>query len=205
MFEAAKSVNDLQTTLTNTPMPALNMLNTRYVIYNPGSPPLVNTNSLGNAWFVEKPVIVENANKEISSINKINPAKEATVDIAFKDQITKSSFPVLENEKIDLVSYKPDELVYKYSAKEEKLTVFSEIYYPAGWKGYIDGKENKYFRTDYVLRGMIVPAGDHEIRFVFKPASYVTGNKISLASSILLILMIAGFFVTRFKIRSKAE
>ena len=205
MFEAAKSVNDLQTTLTNTPMPALNMLNTRYVIYNPGSPPLVNTNSLGNAWFVEKPVIVENANKEISSINKINPAKEATVDIAFKDQITKSSFPVLENEKIDLVSYKPDELVYKYSAKEEKLTVFSEIYYPAGWKGYIDGKENKYFRTDYVLRGMIVPAGDHEIRFVFKPASYITGNKISLASSILLILMIAGFFVTRFKIRSKAE
>ena len=139
------------------------------------------------------------------SLNKINPAKEATVDIAFKDQITKSSFPVLENEKIDLVSYKPDELVYKYSAKEEKLTVFSEIYYPAGWKGYIDGKENKYFRTDYVLRGMIVPAGDHEIRFVFKPASYVTGNKISLASSILLILMIAGFFVTRFKIRSKAE
>jgi uncharacterized membrane protein len=209
MFEAlagkAKSLNDLQTILANTPMPALNMLNTRYVIYNPEAPPLVNTNSLGNAWFVEKPVIVENANTEISSINKINPSKEAPIDIAFKDQITKSSFPVLENEKIELVSYQPDELVYKYSAKEEKFTVFSEIYYPAGWKSYIDGKENKYFRTDYVLRGMIVPAGDHEIRFVFKPASYITGNKISLASSILLILMIAGFFVARFKIRSKAE
>jgi len=117
----------------------------------------------------------------------------------------KSLYPVLENEKIELVSYQPDELLYKYSAREEKLAVFSEIYYPAGWKCFIDGKESKYFRTDWVLRGMVVPAGDHEIKFTFKPASYYIGNKISLASSVLLILLCAGYFFTKFNRKSKSE
>jgi uncharacterized membrane protein YfhO len=96
-------------------------------------------------------------------------------------------------------------LHYKYVAREEKLAVFSEIYYPAGWKCYIDGKESKYFRVDWVLRGMVVPAGDHEIKFAFKPASYYVGNKISLASSVLLILLFAGYFFTKFKMKSKPE
>ena len=201
----AQSIEELQMALDKTPIPALNMLNTKYVIYNPASLPLVNPNALGNVWFVEKPVMVENANKEISSVKSFNPSKEAIINNTFKDQITKSSFPVQENEKIELISYQPDELLYKYSAREEKLAVFSEIYYPAGWKCYIDGKESKYFRTDYVLRGMVVPAGDHEIKFTFKPASYYVGNKISLASSVLLILLCAGYFLTKLKMKSKPE
>jgi hypothetical protein len=200
-----KTVEALQAAFDNTAVPALNMLNTKYLIYDPASPPLINSKASGNVWFAENAVIVENANMEISTINNINPAKDATIDKAFKDQITKSSFPVLENEKIVLVSYKPDELVYKSSAKEEKLAVFSEIYYPAGWKSYIDGKESRYFRTNYVLRGMIVPSGEHEIKFTFEPSSYFIGNKISLASSIILILILAGYFVSRLKMRSKPE
>jgi hypothetical protein len=189
----------------NTPSPALNMLNTKYIIFNPAYPPLTNPNALGNAWFVEKPVLAENANKEISLINSFNPAKEAIIGNSFKSQITIPSFSVQENEKIELVSYQPDELHYKYSAKEEKLAVFSEIYYPAGWRCYIDGKESQYFRADWVLRGMVVPAGDHEIKFTFRPASYYTGNKVSLASSILLILIFAGYFFTKFNRKSKSE
>ena len=191
--------------LNNIPIPTLNMLNTKYVIYNSAALPLINQYALGNAWFVEKPVIVENANQEISSVKSINPSKEAIINTTFKNQITKSFFPVQENEKIELVSYQPDELLYKYSAREEKLAVFSEIYYPAGWKCYLDGKESSYFRTDYVLRGMVVPAGDHEIKFTFKPASYYVGNKISLASSVLLILLCAGYFLAKFKMKSKPE
>jgi hypothetical protein len=189
----AKTLEDFQAAFKGTN--ALNMLNTKYVIYNPDAAPLINPNALGNAWFVEKPLIAENANQEISAINKLDPSKEAVVDKKFKGQVTKESYPVGQNEKIELVSYKADELVYKASAKEEKLAVFSEIYYPAGWKCFIDGKESQYFRTDYVLRGMIVPAGDHEIRFSFKPASYITGNKISLMSSIALILMFLAYIV----------
>jgi hypothetical protein len=199
----AKSLEEFQSVFNSTF--ALNMLNTRYVIYNPDAPPLVNQNALGNVWFVEKPVMVENANKEISSLNYFNPAKEVLIDKEFKDQITKSSYPVLENEKIELISYQPDKLVYRYSAREEKLAVFSEIYYPAGWKSFIDGKETKYFRTNFILRGMILPAGDHEIIFAFEPASYIAGNKISLASSILLIIMIAGYILTRMLRKPKAE
>jgi hypothetical protein len=189
----AQTLEDWQAAFKGTN--AINMLNTKYVIYNPDAAPLINPNALGNAWFVEKPLIAENANQEISAINNIDPSKEAVLDIKFKSQVTKSSYPVGPDEKIELVSYKADELVYKASAKEEKLAVFSEIYYPAGWKCYIDGKESQYFRTDYILRGMIIPAGDHEIRFSFKPNSYITGNKISLISSITLILMFLAYIV----------
>jgi hypothetical protein len=201
----AKSVEDLQRIFDSIPQPSLNMLNTKYIIYNPAAPPLINPKALGNAWFVEKPVIVENANKEISLINAFNPAKEAVIVNTFKNQITKSSFPVQENDKIELISYQPDELHYKYSAMEEKLAVFSEIYYPAGWKCYVDGKESQYFRADWVLRGMVIPSGDHEIKFTFKPDSYFVGNKISLASSVLLILLFAGYFFAKLKMKPKSE
>ncbi len=199
----AKTIEDFQAAFTFTS--ALNMLNTKYVIYHPSAPPLENPYALGNAWLVEKPLIVENANAEISAINNLNPAKEAVVDKKFKDQITKEAYPVLENEKIEFVSYLPDVLTYKYTAREEKMAIFSEIYYPAGWKSFIDGKETPYFRANYILRGMILPAGDHEIKFIFEPASYITGNKISLASSILLILLFAGYFAYGFIRKPKGE
>jgi hypothetical protein len=203
--QKAQSVEELQTALDKTPLSALNMLNTKYVIYNSAALPLINKNALGNAWFVENPVIAENANKEISLVKYFNPLKEATIDKTFSDQIAKTSYPLHENDKISLVSYQPDELLYKYSASEEKLAVFSEVYYPAGWKCFIDGKESRYFRADWVLRGMVVPAGNHEIKFTFKPASYYIGNKVSLASSVLLILLCAGFFYTGFRKKSKSE
>lgn len=199
----AKSLEDLQGVFNHTN--ALNMLNAKYIIYNPSTPPLVNQNALGNAWFVEKPVMVDNANMEISAIKGLNPSKEALIDIRFKDQVTKTTYPVSESDRIELVSYKPNELVYKYSASEEKLALFSEIYYPAGWKSYIDGKESKYFRTDYVLRGMVVPGGEHEIKFSFEPKSYIIGNKISLVSSLVLILLIAGYFSFKLFKRLKPE
>jgi len=201
----AQSLEEYEAALNNTPFPVLNMLNTKYVILKSTYPPLLNRKALGNAWFVENPVIAENANKEISLIKTFDPAKEMTIDKIFKEQVSKASYPVLETEKIELVSYQPDELLYKYSAKEEKLAVFSEIYYPAGWKCYLDGKESKYFRADWILRGMVVPAGDHEIKFTFKPASYYMGNKVSLASSVILILLCAGYFFFSYRGKSKSE
>ena len=207
-FQAASadnsvSVEDLQTVFKSTN--ALNMLNTRYLIYNPQAPALINPYALGNAWFAEKPLLVDNADMEISSITGFDPATEAVIDVSFKDQITETAYPGSETDSIWLVSYKANELIYKSSSESRRLAVFSEIYYPAGWKSFIDGKETDYFRTDYVLRGMIVPEGNHEIRFTFEPASYVTGNKVSLASSVLLILLIAGYFTIGFLKHQKSE
>ena len=107
--------------------------------------------------------------------------------------------------RLELKSYKPNELIYSSRSQGEKLAVFSEIYYPAGWKSYIDGKESKYFRTDYVLRGMIIPAGDHEIKFSFEPSSYIIGNRISLISSVLFILLTAGYIIVQIRTKSKTE
>ena len=191
----AKSIEDFQSVFTSTA--ALNMLNTKYVIYSPEAPPLENANALGNAWFVEQPVIVGNANEEISSLNTLVPSKAAVIEDEFSNLVTKTSYPAVAEDTIMLVSYLPNEVVYKYSANDEKLVVFSEIWYPAGWKCFIDGNENNYFRANYILRAMIVPEGEHEIRFSFEPSSYITGNKISLASSLILILAIAGFISAR--------
>jgi hypothetical protein len=199
----ATTLNDLVNVFSNTS--ALNMLNTKYLIYNPESPPLTNTHALGNAWFVEKPVIVDNANLELSAVNTINPSKEAAIDAKFKDQVQEASYPVDVNDTIMLKSYEPNELIYTYSAGAEKMVIFSDIFYPAGWKCYLDDKETRYFRADYVLRGMIVPAGKHEIKFTFEPSSYIIGNKVSLASSIALILMAAGYFFMRFTKKAKSE
>jgi hypothetical protein len=203
MFGSVKSVEELLPIFGKTSV--LNMLNAKYVIYSPDAPPVINPHAMGNAWFAEKPVLVENANMELASVNLIDPSKEAVINAKFSEQVKGSVYPVSENDKIELVSYQPNELEYKYTAEGEKLAVFSEIYYPAGWKCYIDGKESKYFRTNYVLRGMILPGGTHQVRFSFEPSSYINGNKISLASSILLFLIAGGYFLSRFIKRSKSE
>jgi len=194
--DKANSVGDLLPGFNFTPV--LNMLNTKYVIYNPEAPPLVNPNAMGNAWFVERSVIVDDANAELAALKTIDPRNEAVIDKKFTDQVRETSYQLAPGDTIELISYKPDELEYKYSASGEKLALFSEIYYPAGWKCYIDGSESNYFRTNYVLRGMIVPAGSHQVRFTFKPSSYFLGNKVSLASSILFILLAGGYFITAF-------
>jgi hypothetical protein len=172
----------------------LNMLNTKYIILDPSIPPVVNNNALGNAWFADTSVIASGANEELSLTARIDPSKVAVVDAKFRNFLTASSYKSSPGDTIELTSYKPNELLYKYSSAGERLAVFSEIYYPAGWKAYIDGKENEHFRANYVLRAMVVPAGSHEIRFEFRPASYYTGNKISFASSVIFIVLVIGYF-----------
>ncbi len=171
---------------------SINMLNTKYIIVDPDGMPLVNGNALGNAWFVEMVRTAENADEEISLINTFNPSREALIDKSFKNLLTKESYQTDPAGRIELTSYQPNELKYDYASSSDGLVVFSEIYYPAGWKSYIDGKEVPHFKADYVLRGMEVPAGNHEIIFRFEPESYRTGTRISFASSLLLILMCAG-------------
>jgi hypothetical protein len=193
--DSAKTVNELLPVFNYTP--ALNMLNTKYLIYNSEAPPLINTHAIGNAWFVRKPLFAQDANQELADVNLIDPSVEAAIDVHFRDLVKADSFPVTSGDNIKLISYHPNQLIYSYSAEGERLVVFSEIYYPAGWECYIDNERSLYFRADYVLRAMIVPGGTHEIRFVFKPSSYYTGNKVSLASSLILLLLTSGYFASK--------
>ncbi len=184
---------------------SLNMLNTKYVIYNSEAPPLVNPNAMGNAWFVQTAVMAGNANEELALLKTIDISREAAIDVKFSDLVRSTAFDVDSADKIELVSYQPNELEYKYTAGGERLAVFSEIYYPAGWLCYIDGNESSYFRANYVLRGMILPSGSHSVKFTFKPSSYYNGNKVSLASSLILILLTAGYFGASFFRKIKQE
>ncbi len=176
-------------------MTSLNMLNTKYYIYNFEAAPLRNPAALGSAWFVHNAKIVNNADEEIKQLDNFSPAYTAIVDKRFESQLANYKGGKDKDAKINLVEYKPNHLTYQASnVLTNQLAVFSEIYYSAGWNAYIDGNKTDYFRTNYVLRGMIVPPGNHKIEFKFEPNSYYTGNKISIISAILLVIILLAAF-----------
>ena len=167
--------------------PALKMLNTKYLIINPNGAPVKDPTPLGNAWFVNNYEIVKNADAEIDAISKINPANKAVIDQRFEQYVSGKTYQ--KNGSIELQVSTPNYLKYAFNSKSEQLAIFSEVYYDKGWDAYIDGEKAPYFRVDYVLRAMSVPAGEHTIEFKFEPQSYFLGTKISYASSIIFILL----------------
>ena len=174
-------------------MEVLNMLNTKYFIVpqqdsEPGV--RVNPGALGNAWFINSYRIVENANEEIDALNGFNPSAEAIIDKRFESHVSGKTFARDSAAGINLASYHPNRLSYNYRASIEQLVVFSDIYYDKGWKSFVDGEEVPHFRVNYILRGMVLPAGEHTIDFKFEPKSYFAGKKIASASSYVMILLI---------------
>ncbi len=181
----------------------LDMLNTKFII---AADPKTNNLSMtrnetacGHAWFVKSIKYVKDADQEMQTISAFSPKDEAIVDQRFKSIINEKAVGFDPNATIKLVKYAPDDMVYQSGATIPSVAVFSEIYYDKGWKMYIDGKESPYFRANYVLRAAQIPVGNHKIEFIFHPASYYTGEKISLAGSILLILALGGAIYTGIK------
>ncbi|MFD0933115.1 YfhO family protein [Psychroflexus salinarum] len=171
----------------------LNMLNVKYFIFDNDGQPVAqeNPDHLGNAWLVNELISVENANEAILALDTINPSTTAIVESNQFDYSNKN-YDVSFSDQIELTSYKENELVYKYEAENESLALFSELYYPKGWKVTINGEEATHFRANYVLRAMELPAGSHKITFSFQPEVVSFGGKITLASFILLSLIILG-------------
>jgi hypothetical protein len=188
-------------------MNVYNMLNTKYfIVPDPkgGQPEMqINMQAMGNAWFVNNAHVVNNADEEINALTDFIPAETAVYDKRFESQVKGHIISKDTLASIALTDYKPNHLTYKSETSREQLAVFSEIYYDKGWNAYIDGKSAPYFRANYVLRAMIVPAGSHTIEFKFEPKVYATGEKIAYASSILLVLLALG--TLGFMFRSKGE
>ena len=99
----------------------------------------------------------------------------------------------------DRSEYEPNRMVYTSESGTEQLAVFSEVFYEKGWQAFIDGEEVDHLRVNYLLRGLVVPGGSHEIVFEFRPKSYYTGTTISIISSLLLLLLCAGAIYLQFK------
>lgn len=147
---------------------------------------------LGNAWFVSDVNFVKNANQELDALANFNLQKASVVDERFQNMITQ----FIKNDSASIIldhrSYKPNHLIYSLAnITSDHLAIFSEIYYEKGWNAYIDGNIIPHFRANYVLRGMIVPKGTTKIEFKFEPSTYKKAESVSLASSLILLFLLA--------------
>jgi hypothetical protein len=186
----------------------LNMLNTRYFIVSDQGRPVArfNPGALGNAWFVERCRLVDNADQEILALNDLDPAREAVVNRnQFGSFVKDTVFPADSGAMIRMLSYAPNHLVYEYQASQPAFAVFSEIYYQPGWESFVDDEPAEHFRADYVLRAMILPPGKHKVEFFFRPKGYYVGDKIDLASSVILLLLVIGGVVWEVRRRMKDD
>ena len=171
----------------------LNLLNTKYMIFGNTEQPqaVANANANGNAWFVADVKFVNTPNEEIDAIGVIDSKKTAVVANSDKNYFSGKQIVPDSTAHIDLKKYQPNELEYSSVSKTPQLAVFSEIYYPKGWKMFIDGKEVPYIKADYLLRAVHVPAGNHTLKMVFEPEVIKTGKMISMAAFGLFLLLAA--------------
>ena len=173
----------------------LNMLNIKYVIRQDQegkSFPIENPNANGNAWFVSQLITVDNANAEIMALDSLDTKNNAVVNTSAFKNISPLQYQVDSTAFIELNDYKPNHLTYTSKNDNEGMAVFSEMYYKNGWNAYIDGKVAEHIKVNYVLRALKISAGEHKIEFIFEPKVVAQGSKITLASSILLGLVIIG-------------
>ena len=177
--------------------PIINMLNTKYIAFNPESPPLVNYAAFGNAWFCSNIFWVDSADSEIEALGKVDLSTTAVVHDSFREILNNFNSALVDpNGSIQLTQYEPNALTFAYSSESPQLAVFSDIWYPKGWKAWVDDTPVDIARANYVLRALPLPAGDHTIRFVFAPESYTKGAIYSrISSALLLLLLAAGIFV----------
>lgn len=175
--------------ISNNNMKILSMLNVKYLIQISEDSPLGvtrNPNNLGNAWFIEETKIVDSADEELLNLNQV----ELKSICITQDQSLKGLNYKLDNRNsIELVKRKANELVYKSSTTSTQFAVFSEAFYKKGWQAYIDNKPVSHYKVNYLLRGLIIPEGDHEIVFKFYPEIVKSGVYISIVSYLILFMI----------------
>lgn len=173
----------------------LNMLNTRFVIADPEGNPIPNYSAYGAAWTAEQIVWAESADEEIQLVSVATDLRKvAVVNRKFANKLAGAE-TLDGTAEVQLKELRPDRVSYESRSKGNSLVVFSEIYYPKGWNAYIDGVPAEHVQANYVLRALMVPAGTHEIVFEFRPESVERGATMSLAGSLVsLVLIGAGLF-----------
>jgi hypothetical protein len=204
-----KQDSTVQNGLDPVQYPALAMLGTKYVILsNPSlmenQQPFVlqNNKTKGNCWFVQNIKKVANDKEMMLGLTGLNPYTTAIV--MAKDATTIQPSNILDSStSISLVVNNNNTIEYKSKSSTPQFAVFSEVYYDSGWEAYIDDKASNIIRTNYALRGLQVPAGEHIIKFKFNPASYKTGRMITGIAQILILLVLAVALFFTFKEQKK--
>ena len=209
MIEGAATIQDIEEAMTE--LKVVSLLNGRYIIVDPECAPVYNRYAYGNCWFVEDYVPAATPDEEIALLRTTDLRTTAVIgeDFAWAQQaLQETSSADSDLNYIELSHYAPNELRYSFSTDGQQAAVFSEIYYPEGWKAWIEpsgaygtvrgghyqptaeGRQINLFRADWMLRGAVIPEGEGELIMRFEPESYELGAGISRASSILLILLL---------------
>lgn len=172
--------------------PVLDMLNTKYIIHSTSSAAQVepNPNACGSAWFIKNLKLVNSPREEMNALTTLAVKDTAVIGKAFQS-IASTNFSFDSTAKIELIKNANDVVTYKTNAPSTQFAVFSEIYYDKGWNAYIDGKLTPHAKVNYVLRGMPIPAGEHEVVFKFEPKSHALGWTLTSIASIIAILLFA--------------
>lgn len=210
----SETVNEVSKNLPY--LPVTSMLNGKYIILGGEYPPVENAFAFGNCWFVDSVAVAATPDDEIALLGKTDLHTTAVIGDDFKwaqEAVRSVSMPgdaETSADQIALTSYSPKELRYSFKTSAERAAVFSEIYYPKGWKAWIEpagaygevrnghyqptsqAREIDLFRADWMLRGALIPEGEGELIMRFEPDSYSLGKSISTASSIILILLLIG-------------
>ncbi len=193
-------------------LPITSLLNGKYIILGGEYPPVENRYAMGNCWFVDSFVHAQTPDEEIALTGKVDLSREAVIGADFEhitpsvmsSEVETSPYP----DHITLTAYAPNEIRYSYRTDSQRPAIFSEIYYPEGWKAWIEPsgsygevKNGHYhptaearplelFRADWMLRGAVIPEGEGQVIMRFEPDSYQTGENISKASSITLLILL---------------
>ena len=172
----------------------LNMLNTKYMIFGDAEKPeaVTNPQSNGNAWFVSDLKFVKTPNEEIKQIGEVDTKKIAIISQDDQKYFEGKEIAADSTAFLNLTKYQPNELEFKSQSKTPQLAVLSEIYYPKGWKMFIDNKEVPYIKADYLLRAVHVPAGNHTLKMIFAPEVIAKGKLISMICFGLFLLLSLG-------------
>lgn len=180
-------------------LPTLNMMNTKYIITGDMAKDTIpNKAALGNVWFVKGIQIEKDPAGVMKRLDNFNPKDTAIIEE--KDVLASmKQFGYDSSASIGLVKNDNDDIIYTATSTQDQFAVFSEVYYHLGWKAYIDNTETPIIKTNYLLRGLLVPKGQHEIRFEFRPASIDSSKKASGVASIVLWLLMVYVGYTWFK------
>ena len=176
----------------------INMLNVGYFKFGEDRNNVVqNRFSNGNAWYIDKLIPAKSPKDEIEMLSNINIKKQAVYDNQIFDNIKSLDFS--SKGEIEVLEYSPNKIIYKSENQNKSFIVFSEIYYPHGWKVLIDGKESKLIRVNYILRGLELSPGNHTIEMRFEPKAYIIGDKVILASNYILLILLISIILIEIK------
>ena len=185
----------------------LDMLNARYIITGDKDAPVVmNTSAMGPAWLVDSIGYVDGADAEMAALGSLDVRRAAVADRRFADALGASCPSLAPGDTILLTSYTPNRLTYSADTRSGGIGVFSEVYFPWGWKATIDGEPAELARVNYLLRALRLPAGRHEVVMTFDPESIHTTGAVAYACvSVIYLLVLAGVFVGVLRKEDKEE